>query len=178
MKFVETDISGVVVIELEKHEDERGWFARAWCREEFNVHDLPIDLVECNISYNEKRGTLRGMHFQATPHAEAKLVRCVMGAVHDVALDLRPESPSYKKSIGIELSAHSGRAVFLPEGVAHGFQTLTDHSTLFYQMSSAYSPEAAAGVRWDDLAFGIEWPLANPIVSVRDQAFDLYSEKV
>ncbi len=171
MKFVETDISGVVVIELEKHEDERGWFARAWCREEFNVHDLPIDLVECNISYNEKRGTLRGMHFQATPHAEAKLVRCVMGAVHDVALDLRPESPSYRKSIGVELSADSGRAVFLPEGIAHGFQTLTDHSTLFYQMSSVYSTEAAAGVRWDDSAFGIEWPLADPVVSTRDQSF-------
>jgi len=171
MKFVETDISGVVVVELEKHEDARGWFARAWCREEFTAHGLSVDLVECNLSYNEKRGTLRGMHFQVEPHAEVKLVRCVAGAVHDVALDLRPESSSYKKSIGIELSAHSGRAVFLPEGVAHGFQTLTDHSTLFYQMSSAYSPEAAAGVRWDDSAFGIEWPLADPVVSARDQAF-------
>ncbi len=171
MKFIETDISGVVVIELEKHEDERGWFARAWCREEFTVHDLPVDLVECNLSYNEKRGTLRGMHFQVAPHAEAKLVRCVAGAVHDVALDLRPGSPSYREFIGVELSAGSGRAVFLPEGIAHGFQTLTDHSTLFYQMSSAYSPEGAAGVRWNDSAFGIEWPLADPIVSARDQSF-------
>jgi dTDP-4-dehydrorhamnose 3,5-epimerase len=171
MKFVETDISGVVVIELEKHEDERGWFARAWCREKFAAHDLPIDLVECNLSYNEKRGTLRGMHFQVAPYAEAKLVRCVSGSAHDVALDLRPESPSYRKSIGFELSADSGRSLFLPEGIAHGFQTLVDHSTLFYQMSSAYSPEAAAGVRWDDPAFGIEWPLADPIVSERDQAF-------
>ena len=171
MKFVETDISGVVVVELEKHEDARGWFARAWCREEFTAHGLSVDLVECNLSYNEKRGTLRGMHFQVEPHAEAKLVRCVAGAVHDVALDLRPESSSYKKSIGIELSADSGRAVFLPEGIAHGFQTLTDHSTLFYQMSSVYSTEAAAGVRWDDSEFGIEWPLPDPIVSARDQSF-------
>ena len=171
MKFIETNIYGVVVIELEKHEDERGWFARAWCREEFTAHDLPIDLVECNLSYNEKRGTLRGMHFQVEPYAEAKLVRCVAGAAHDVALDLRPDSSSYRKSIGIELSADSGRAVFLPEGIAHGFQTLTDHSILFYQMSSAYSHEATAGVRWDDSAFGIEWPLADPIVSARDQSF-------
>ena len=178
MKFIETDIYGVVVIELEKHEDDRGWFARAWCREEFTAHGLPIDFVECNLSYNEKRSTLRGMHFQSPPHVEAKLVRCVVGAVHDVALDLRPDSPTFRQSIGVELSAARGRAVFLPEGIAHGFQTLTDHSTLFYQMSSAYSPEGAAGVRWDDPAFGIEWPLTNPIVSVRDQAFDLYSEKV
>jgi len=171
MKFIETDISGVVVIELEKHEDERGWFARAWCREEFTARGLRTDLVECNLSYNEKRGTLRGMHFQVAPHAEAKLVRCVAGAAHDVALDLRLESPTHGKSIGVELSADSGRAVFLPEGIAHGFQTLMDHSTLFYQMSSGYSPEAAAGVRWNDSAFGIEWPLPDPIVSVRDQSF-------
>lgn len=171
MKFIETDISGVVVIELEKHEDERGWFARAWCREEFTARGLRTDLVECNLSYNEKRGTLRGMHFQVAPHAEAKLVRCVAGAAHDVALDLRPESPSHGEFIGVELSADSGRALFLPEGIAHGFQTLKDHSTLFYQMSSAYSPEAAAGVRWDDSAFGIEWPLPDPIVSARDQSF-------
>jgi len=171
MKFIETDISGVVVIELEKHEDERGWFARAWSREEFTARGLRTDLVECNLSYNEKRGTLRGMHFQVAPHAEAKLVRCVAGAAHDVALDLRPGSPTHGKSIGVGLSADSGRALFLSEGIAHGFQTLMDHSTLFYQMSSAYSPEAAAGVRWDDSAFGIEWPLPDPIVSARDQSF-------
>ena len=134
-----------------------------------------MDLAQCNLSHNARRGTLRGMHFQAVPHVEAKLVRCVAGAVHDVALDLRPESATYKQSFATELSATNGRALFMPEGIAHGFQTLADDSTLFYQMSTAYEAEAATGVRWNDPAFQIDWPLADPIVNDRDQSFPDYA---
>ena len=176
MKFTETKIHGVFVIELEKHEDDRGWFARAWCCEEFAVHGLPTDLAQTNLSHNAQRGTVRGMHFQTAPHAEAKLVRCVAGAVHDIALDLRPESPTFKQSVATELSADNGRAVFLPEGIAHGFQTLTDDATLFYQMSAPYAPEFARGVRWDDAAFQIEWPIAEAIVCEHDLAFPIFTE--
>ena len=134
-----------------------------------------MDLAQCNLSHNARRGTLRGMHFQTVPHAEAKLVRCVAGAVHDVALDLRPESATYKQSFATELSATNGRALFMPEGIAHGFQTLADDSTLFYQMSTAYEAEAATGVRWNDPAFQIDWPLTDPIVNDRDQSFPDYA---
>ena len=136
---------------------------------------LSVDLAQCNLSHNARRGTLRGMHFQVVPHAEAKMVRCVSGAVHDVALDLRPESATYKQSFATELSATNGRALFMPEGIAHGFQTLADDSTLFYQMSTAYEAEAATGVRWNDPAFQIDWPLADPIVNDRDQSFPDYA---
>ena len=176
MKFTETKIHGVFVIELEKHEDDRGWFARAWCCEEFTAHGLPTDLAQTNLSHNAQRGIVRGMHFQTAPHAEAKLVRCVAGAVHDIALDLRPESPTFKQSVATELSADNGRAVFLPEGIAHGFQTLTDDATLFYQMSAPYAPEFARGVRWDDAAFQIEWPIAEAIVCERDLVFPEFTE--
>jgi dTDP-4-dehydrorhamnose 3,5-epimerase len=176
MKFTETKIHGVFVIELEKHEDDRGWFARAWCCEEFTAHGLPTDLAQTNLSHNAQRGIVRGMHFQTAPHAEAKLVRCVAGAVHDIALDLRPESPTFKQSVATELSADNGRAVFLPEGIAHGFQTLTDDATLFYQMSAPYAPEFARGVRWDDAAFQIEWPIAEAIVCEHDLAFPIFTE--
>ena len=176
MKVTEIKIPGVFVIELECQEDDRGWFARAWCCEELAANGLPTDLAQCNLSHNAKRGTVRGMHFQTAPHAEAKLVRCVAGAVHDVALDLRPESPTFKQSFATELSAENGRAVFLPEGIAHGFQTLTDHATLFYQMSTPHAPEAASGVRWNDAAFQIEWPIADPIVCERDLAFPDFTE--
>lgn len=134
-----------------------------------------MDLAQCNLSHNARRGTLRGMHFQTAPHAEAKLVRCMAGVVHDVALDLRPESATYKQSFATELSATNGRALFMPEGIAHGFQTLADDSTLFYQMSTAYEAEAATGVRWNDPAFQIDWPLADPIVNDRDQSFPDYA---
>ncbi len=176
MKFTETKIAGVFVIELERHEDDRGWFARAWCREEFSAHGLPTDLAQTNLSHNTQLGTVRGMHFQTAPHAEVKLVRCVAGVVHDVALDLRSESATFKQSFATELSADNGRAVFLPKGIAHGFQTLTDDSTLFYQMSAPYAPESASGVRWDDAAFQIEWPIAEAIVCDRDAAFPDFTE--
>jgi dTDP-4-dehydrorhamnose 3,5-epimerase len=175
MEFTETHLPGVFVIDQDRHKDDRGWFARAWCREAFATQGLSVDLAQCNLSHNARRGTLRGMHFQAAPHAEAKLVRCVAGTVHDVVLDLRPESPTYKQSYATELSAANGRAVFMPEGIAHGFQTLADDSTLFYQMSTAYMAEAATGVRWNDPAFQIDWPLADPLVNERDQAFPDYA---
>ncbi len=171
MKFIETHLSGVYIVEFERREDERGWFARAWCREEFAAHGLSIDLAQCNLSYNAKLGTLRGLHFQIAPHAEAKLVRCVAGAVHDVALDLRPDSPTFKQSFAVELSTANGVALFIPEGVAHGFQTLMDDTTLFYQMSAPYVPEAVNGVRWNDSTFNLKWPIDNPILCARDSAF-------
>ena len=176
MKFTETKIPGVFVIELERHEDDRGWFGRAWCREEFAAHGLPTDLAQTNLSHNAQRGTVRGMHFQTAPHAEAKLIRCVTGAVHDVALDLRSESATFKQSFATELSADNGRAVFLPKGIAHGFQTLTDDATLFYQMSTPYASESARGVRWDDAVFQIEWPIAEAIVCERDATFPDFTE--
>jgi len=171
MKFTETKIAGVFVIELERHKDDRGWFTRAWCRNEFAAYGLPADLAQTNLSHNTQRGTVRGMHFQTAPNAEAKLVLCVTGAVHDIALDLRLESPTFRQSVATELSADNGLAMFLPEGIAHGFQTLTDNATLFYQMSTRYAPESASGVRWDDAAFQIEWPIAEAIVCERDAAF-------
>ena len=176
MKFTETKIPGVFVIALERHEDDRGWFARAWCREEFAAHGLPTDLAQTNLSHNTQRGTVRGMHFQTAPNAEVKLIRCVAGVVHDIALDLRPESPTFKQSVATELSADNGLAIFLPEGIAHGFQTLTDNATLFYQMNTPYASESASGVRWDDAAFQIEWPIAEAIVCERDAAFPDFTE--
>ena len=171
MQFTETQLPGVFVIELDRLEDERGWFARTWCRDEFEQHGLPVEWTQNSLSHNAQRGTLRGLHFQTAPHAEAKLVRCVSGAVHDVALDLRPDSPTFKQSFAIELTAANGRALFLPEGIAHGFQTLADDSTLFYQMTTAYVAEAASGVRWDDPAFDVDWPLPDPILNDRDLAW-------
>ena len=176
MKFTETKIPGVFVIELERHEDDRGWFARAWSREEFAAHGLPTDLAQTNLSHNTQRGTVRGMHFQTAPNAEVKLIRCVAGAVHDIALDLRPESPTFKQSVATELSADNGLAMFLPEGIAHGFQTLTDNAMLFYQMSTPYALEASSGARWNDSAFQIEWPIAEAIVCERDLAFPDFTE--
>tara|TARA_B100000686_G_scaffold240887_1_gene249411 strand:- start:2618 stop:3148 length:531 start_codon:yes stop_codon:yes gene_type:complete len=175
MQFTETQLPGVFVIELERHEDDRGWFARTWCREEFAKHGLPVEMAQSSISHNARRGTLRGMHFQMAPHAEAKLIRCVAGAVHDVALDLRPDSPTFKQSFATELSVENGRALFLPEGIAHGFQTLADDSSLHYQMTVPYVAEASTGVHWNDPAFDLEWPVAEPILSERDQAWPDFS---
>lgn len=171
MRFEETALPGVFVIELERHEDDRGWFARSWCREEFAAHGLPTELTQCNLSHNQRRGTLRGMHWQADPHGEAKLIRCVSGAAFDVAIDLRPDSPAYRQVFSTEISEANGRAVFLPEGIAHGFQSLNDETTLLYQMSSSYVPEAARGLRWNDPLFSIDWPLPDPIMSERDRSY-------
>lgn len=171
MKFTTTPIPGVWLVEMERSEDDRGWFARSWCAKEFEAHGLNPRLVQCNVSFNKKKGALRGMHWQAAPHAEAKLVRCTSGAIYDVALDLRPDSPTFRKWFAAELTADNGRSLYIPEGCAHGFQTLTDDAEVFYQMSESYHPESARGARWNDPAFGIQWPLPEPLISDRDQNY-------
>jgi dTDP-4-dehydrorhamnose 3,5-epimerase len=172
MKFEQTAIPGVWLVDLEPHKDSRGFFARTWCAEEAAAHGLNSACSQCSVSFNQHRGTLRGMHWQAEPCAEAKWIRCIRGAVWDVALDLRPDSSSYGKWVGVEISADNRRMIYIPAGVAHGFQTLENDTELFYQMSEPYVPGLARGVRWNDPAFGIAWPIVNPVMSDRDQTFE------
>jgi len=170
--FTETPLQGAYVIDLERREDERGFFARSWCQEEFAQHGLEMRLAQCNISYNAHKGTLRGMHYQAEPYPEAKVVRCTMGAIYDVIIDLRPNSGTFKQWFSVELTAANRRALFIPIGSAHGFQTLVDNTEVFYQMSESFHPECARGVRWDDPAFGIEWPICPPLfISAQDTTY-------
>lgn len=171
MIFTETKLPGAFVIELEKHADQRGFFARTFCREEFATHGLNAQVVQCNVSFNKCKGTLRGMHFQAAPFAEAKLVRCTSGSIYDVIIDLRPSSPMFKRHYALELSAKNGKMLYIPEEFAHGFQTLEDDTEVFYQMSQTFSPEHARGVRWNDPAFGIEWPEDERIILERDRNY-------
>ena len=169
MKFTPTKIAGVWIVDLERHEDERGWFARTWCAEEFAARGLPKSFSQCSTSFNRRRGTLRGMHYQVAPHAEAKLVRCVRGAMFDVALDLRASSPTFKHWEGVELTAENGRALCIPEGCAHGFQTLADDTEVLYLIAGEFQPASARGARWNDSQFVIEWPLPEEaILSPRD----------
>jgi dTDP-4-dehydrorhamnose 3,5-epimerase len=158
MIFKETHIPGAFVIELEERRDDRGLFARAWCANEFEAHGLNPRLVQVNLSFNEHSGTLRGMHLQRAPHEEAKCVRCTRGAIYDVVLDLRPESPTYKRWFAVELTADNRRMLYVPEGCAHGYQTLADETETLYQVSEFYAPASEDGVRWDDPAFAIDWP--------------------
>jgi len=171
MIFTETKLKGAYLIDVDKHEDERGFFARSWCTDEFERHGLNPRLVQCNISFNKKLGTLRGLHYQSSPYQEAKLVRCTMGALYDVIIDLRSDSSSFKKWFSVELTAQNRRSLYVPEGFAHGFQTLVDDTEVFYQMSEFFHPECARGVRWDDPAFGIVWPISNAIISKKDAKF-------
>jgi dTDP-4-dehydrorhamnose 3,5-epimerase len=173
VKFVETPLPGAWAIELEELDDERGWFARTFDAEEFRSRGLNPEVVQCNASFNHRRGTLRGMHYQAEPHGESKLVRCVRGAIFDVAVDLRPDSATYRHWHGVELSAENRLAFYIPAGLAHGFQTLADGSEVLYQMGNPYVPGAAKGVRWDDPAFGIEWPAidAARTISEKDRSY-------
>lgn len=171
MLFTETKLKGAYVIDLEPRADERGFFARSWCAEEFEKLDLNPRLVQCNISFNKKCGTLRGMHYQAAPFPEAKLVRCTMGAIYDVIIDLRRDSPTFKQWLAIELSAGNHRALYIPEEFAHGFQTLAEDTEVFYQMSESFHPDCARGVRWNDPAFGILWPEDIRNISNRDQEY-------
>jgi dTDP-4-dehydrorhamnose 3,5-epimerase len=170
VKFVETPIGGAFVVEMERQEDERGFFARSWCADEFAARGLNPALVQCSISFNRRKGTVRGLHYQAAPHAEAKLVRCTRGKVFDVVADVRAGSPTFGRWHGVELSADNRRALYIAEGIAHGFQTLEDDCEVLYQMSERYHPEAARGVRWDDPALAIPWnDPARAIVSDRDR---------
>jgi dTDP-4-dehydrorhamnose 3,5-epimerase len=171
MKLTRVPLQGAFVVDVEPIPDERGFFARTWCAEEFRSLGLNPKLAQCSVSFNKRRGTLRGMHYQNDPWPEAKLVRCCSGAIYDVIVDLRRASPSYAKWFAVELTAANHTMLYVPEGVAHGFQTLTDDAEVFYQISEMYHPECARGVRWNDPAFGIEWPIPDPILSERDRTF-------
>jgi dTDP-4-dehydrorhamnose 3,5-epimerase len=171
MRFLETRLPGSFLIELERHEDERGFFARSFCEREFAAQGLVTRYPQCNLSRNRRRSTLRGMHYQAAPHREAKLVRCTTGAIYDVIVDLRPGSPTHLQWTGVELSAEGGAALYVPPGFAHGFLTLADATEVFYQMGESYVPEAARGFRWNDPLFGITWPHAVAVVSERDRGY-------
>jgi dTDP-4-dehydrorhamnose 3,5-epimerase len=160
------------VLEFEKHADERGYFARTFCVREFEAHGLNSHLVQCSTSFNLHRGTLRGFHWQVSPKAETKLVRVTRGAVHDVIVDLRLDSPTRLQHFAVELSADNGRMLYIPKGMAHGFQTLEDSTEVLYQMSEFFAPECARGARWNDSAFGITWPLPNPIMNDRDRTWE------
>lgn len=175
MKFVETPLAGAFVVELESLTDERGMFARSFCRQEFRERGLDPAVAQCNVSYNAKRGTLRGLHYQAPPHEEAKLVRCTRGAIWDVIVDLREASPTRLRWHSVELTENNRSALYIPRGFAHGFQTLAAEAEVLYQMSELYHPECARGIRWNDPALGIRWPLADPIVSERDRGLPLSS---
>jgi dTDP-4-dehydrorhamnose 3,5-epimerase len=168
MKFEQTKLAGAYLIDLEPHADQRGFFARAFCEHEFASHALPLRYPQCNLSRNARAGTLRGMHYQAAPDREAKLVRCVRGAIYDVIIDLRPNSSTRFAWIGAELSADNGRALLVPEGFAHGFVTLDDDSDVFYQMSEFFRPDAARGLRWNDPRFAVNWPRVPSVISDRD----------
>lgn len=171
MTFHETKLRWVFEIHLEPKSDERGFFARTWCQKEFAAHGLSPRLVQCNVSFNTRRGTLRGIHYQAAPHAEAKLVRCTKGAIYDVVVDLRPESPTLRGFMAVVLTAKNRRALYVPEGCGHGFLTLEDETEVFYQMSEFYNAESARGVRWDDPAFQIAWPEKVEVISERDRSY-------
>jgi dTDP-4-dehydrorhamnose 3,5-epimerase len=175
MIFTKTRLREAYLIDLEKREDQRGFFARAWCQREFEEHGLVPRVVQTNISYNKYKGTLRGMHYQRAPHAETKLVRCTRGAIYDVIIDLRPDSPTYKQWLGVELTAVNYRMLYVPEGFAHGFQTLMDEVEVIYQVSQFYTPEAEGGLRYNDPAFGIDWPLEIQVISDKDKSWPDYS---
>jgi dTDP-4-dehydrorhamnose 3,5-epimerase len=171
MIFKETKLSAVFEIHVEPNRDERGFFARTWCLTEFKSHGLNHRLAQCSISWNARKGTLRGLHYQAAPHEEAKLVRCTRGAVYDVVLDLRPSSPTFRDWAAVILTSENRNMVYVPEGCAHGFLTLEDDSEVFYQISEFYSAESARGVRWDDPAFQIAWPGNVEVISERDRNY-------
>jgi len=177
MIFNETKLPGAFIIEVKRLEDERGFFGRSFCRREFEERGLNPFVAQCNISFNRDAGTLRGMHYQATPYAEEKLVRCTRGALYDVIIDLRPESPTFKQWVSLELTEENCRMLYIPKGFAHGFQTLVDETEIFYQMSAFYHPDSSRGVRWNDPAFGIQWPeTERAILSDRDRVWPDYTD--
>ena len=175
MIFTETSLPGAYLVELERREDERGFFARSFCQREFTDLGLDPCVAQCNISFNHKKGTLRGMHYQLPPYAEAKLVRCTRGAIYDVIVDLRRDSNTFMKWYSVELTVENRAALYIPKDFAHGFQTLADDTEVFYQMSEFYAPEAAGGFRWDNPAIGISWPLTVTMISKKDTSMPYYS---
>jgi dTDP-4-dehydrorhamnose 3,5-epimerase len=171
MIFTATQLDGAFVMDLERKSDERGFFARTFCVDEFRAHGLNPAVAQCSISFNRHRGILRGLHWQASPHAEVKVVRCTAGAVYDVIVDLRPGSATFRRYAGFELTAANRRALYIPEGFAHGFMTLAEDSEVLYQMSVPFAPDAARGARWNDPAFGIVWPEIEPVLNLRDRSW-------
>jgi len=171
----ETKIAGVFEIQIEPKTDERGFFARTWCREEFEAHGLNERLAQCSISFNPRKGTLRGMHYQVAPYEETKLVRCTRGAIYDVVVDLRPQSSTFRNWIAVVLTSENCSMVYVPKGCAHGFLTLEDATEVFYQISETYNLESARGVRWNDPAFGIAWPEKITLISARDQNYPSFA---
>ena len=170
MKFIETKLKGAYIIEPEPMEDERGFFARSFCQKEFKEHGLNFDVAQCNVSYNKKKGTIRGMHYQVAPYEEIKLVQCTAGAIFDVIIDLRPESPTFKQWFGYLLVAGTYRMLYVPKGFAHGYLSLKNNTAVFYQISEFYHPECERTIRWDDPTFGIKWPIMSEyIVSEKDR---------
>lgn len=175
MIFVATPLPGAFQLELERKEDARGHFARVFCAGEFRDRGLNADIAQSSISFNRRAGTLRGLHWQIAPQAETKLVRCSRGAIFDVIVDLRPDSPTYRRHFSVELTPDNGRMLYIPAGFAHGFQTLVDDTEVFYQISASFAPDLARGARWDDPQFGIRWPRPDPIMSERDRAWPDFS---
>ena len=175
MIFTETELTGAFIIELETKSDARGFFARSFCQREFVTHGLKPSIAQCNVAFNARKGTLRGMHYQTGINQETKVVRCTRGALHDVIIDLRPDSATFKRHVPVILTSENRKMLYVPEGCAHGFQTLEDDTEVFYQMGEFYVPESAWGVRWNDPAFRISWPLPNPILSERDQTWPDFS---
>jgi dTDP-4-dehydrorhamnose 3,5-epimerase len=171
MKFTETKLKGAYIVEIEKLTDERGFFARSWCRKEFEALGLTARVVQANVSYNLKKGTLRGMHYQIAPYQECKLIRCTRGAIYDVIIDLRPDSPTYKQWTGLELTADNYTLFFVPEDFGHGFQTLTDDTEITYQVTQFYTPGSEKGIRFDDPTFNIQWPLEVTTISDKDRTW-------
>jgi dTDP-4-dehydrorhamnose 3,5-epimerase len=171
MRFIETLLRGAFVVELENIEDERGFFARTFCVREFEANGLNSQLVQCSTAFNLRRGTLRGLHWQTVPKSEDKLVRVTRGAIHDVMVDLRPDSPTYLQHVAVELTIDNGRMLYIPKGFAHGLQTLVDDTEVSYQMSEFFAPECVRGARWNDPAFGITWPLPDPVMNDRDRSW-------
>jgi len=171
VNFVATSLAGAYVVDPEPQNDNRGFFARTWCQKEFAEHGLNPRLVQCNISFNVRKGTWRGLHYQAAPHEEAKLVKCTAGAICDIIVDLRPDSPTFKKHAAVTLSASNRKMLYIPEKFAHGFVTLEDDTEVFYQMSEFYSPESARGYRWNDPSFDIRLPLEVTVISERDRNY-------
>ncbi|AFS83789.1 dTDP-4-dehydrorhamnose 3,5-epimerase [Candidatus Nitrosopumilus sediminis] len=177
MIFTKTSLEDAFIVELEKKEDHRGFFARSWDTNEFAKHNLNHNLVQCNISFSKKRGTLRGMHYQTKPFEESKLIRCTKGKIFDVIIDLRSKSKTYKKWFGVELSQENYKMLYVPEGFAHGFQSLEDDTEIFYQVSQFYTPKAECGIHWNDPSFNIKWPIDEKIITEKDNSWILYDEK-
>lgn len=171
MIFTETELKGAYLIDVEKKADNRGFFARVWCQREFQAHNLPQQFVQCNVSWNRRKGTLRGMHRQLPPHEESKLIRCTRGAIYDVILDLRSDSPTFGRWVGVELTEDNHRSLFVPGGFAVGFQTLAKDSEVLYLMSEFYTPGAEQGIRYNDPAFGLEWPTEVTVISEKDKSW-------